>query len=283
MEAGRSIGWDWDIKSDRDRWFGDLETVFGIPEHSYSGPGEEFRRKVHPEDRERILKAVADARENRKPFVAEFRVIRTDSIVRWISARGKFYYDRHGDAERMLGMVIDITDRKQVEEDLASLSGRLISAQEEERKRIAREIHDDYSQQLALLAMDLENLEEEIENPSANQKIHQIWDGVGQIGADLHSLSHRLHSSTLDTLGLVAGAKAFCTEFGEQQGIRSILQMRMSRVTFHPIRLCVFFASSRRDSEISNGTAVPTGQKFVWSVQERNCMFQLPIEDEGLM
>ena len=54
-------------------------------------------------------------------------------------------------------MAVDITDRKQVEEELASLSGRLISAQEEERKRIAREIHDDYSQHLALLAMDLEN------------------------------------------------------------------------------------------------------------------------------
>jgi signal transduction histidine kinase/ABC-type uncharacterized transport system substrate-binding protein len=220
VDAGRSVGWDWDIKSDRNRWFGDLETVFGIPLDSHSGPGDEFRRKVHPEDRERIWKEVADARENRKPFVAEFRVIRTDRIVRWISARGKFYYGRYGDAERMLGMAVDITDRKQVEEDLASLSGRLISAQEEERKRIAREIHDDYSQHLALLAMDLESLDEEIEDPSANQRIHQIWNGIGEVGADLHSLSHRLHSSTLETLGLVAGAKAFCTEFAEQQGIR---------------------------------------------------------------
>ena len=58
VEAGRSVGWDWDIKSGRDRWFGDLETVFGIPVDSYSGPVDEFRRKVHPEDRERILKAV---------------------------------------------------------------------------------------------------------------------------------------------------------------------------------------------------------------------------------
>ena len=220
VEAGRSVGWEWDIKSDRDHWFGDLETVFGIPVDGYAGPGDEFRRKVHPEDREHMLKVVADARENRKPFIAELRFVRSDRAVRWISARGKFYYDRHGDAERMLGMAVDITDRKQVEEDLASLSGRLISAQEEERKRIAREIHDEYSQHLALLAMDVENLDEEIENPSVNEKLHQIWNGIGEIGADLHSLSHSLHSSTLDTLGLVAGAKAFCTEFAEQQGIR---------------------------------------------------------------
>ena len=117
-------------------------------------------------------------------------------------------------------MAVDITDRKQAEEELASLSGRLISAQEEERKRIAREIHDDYSQRLALLSIDLENVEEEIESPSANQKLHRIWDGIGEIGTDLHSLSHRLHSSTLESLGLVAGAKAFCSEFAEQQEIQ---------------------------------------------------------------
>jgi hypothetical protein len=57
----------------------------------------------------------------------------------------------------------------------------------------------------------------------------------------------------------------------------------MSHVTFQAMWRCVFFASSRRDSEISNGTAVPTGQKFVWNVQERNCIFQLLIEDGGLM
>ncbi len=219
VDAGRSVGWDWDIKSGRDRWFGDLESVFGIPQETYSGHVDEFRGKVHPEDRELVWKAAADARKNRKPYIAEFRVIRTDRTVRWISARGKFYYGRDGDAERMLGMAVDITDRKQAEEELASLSGRLISAQEEERKRIAREIHDDYSQRLALLAIDLENAEEEIESPSAHQRLHQIWDDIGEIGTDLHSLSHRLHSSTLDSLGLVAGAKAFCGEFAEQQEI----------------------------------------------------------------
>ena len=103
VEVGRSVGREWDIKSDRDYWFGDLETVFGIPVDGYTGPGDEFGRKLHPEDRERILKVVADARENRKPFIAELRLVRSDGSIRWISARGKFYYDRHGDAERMLG------------------------------------------------------------------------------------------------------------------------------------------------------------------------------------
>ena len=118
VEAGRSVGWDWDIKSGRDRWFGDLETVFGIHSDSYSGNVDEFRRRVHPEDQEVVWQALEDARKSGEPYAAEFRVVRTDGSVRWIAARGKFYYTVDGDSERMLGMAVDITERKLPEEAL---------------------------------------------------------------------------------------------------------------------------------------------------------------------
>jgi len=115
----------------------------------------------------------------------------------------------------------DITHRKHAEEALASLSGRLIEAQDEECKRIAREIHDDYNQRVAMLALDLEQLADDVGDSSGetNQKFHELLDRVSEIGADLHSLSHRLHSSTLESLGLLAGLEAFCKEFAEQQGV----------------------------------------------------------------
>ncbi len=115
----------------------------------------------------------------------------------------------------------DITHRKHAEEVLASLSGRLIEAQDEERKRIAREIHDDYSQRVALLVVNLEQLAENVGDSSAeaSQKVQELLNHVGEPASDLHALSHRLHSSTLDSLGLVAGLKAYCVEFSDQQGI----------------------------------------------------------------
>ena len=156
VEAGGSVAWDWDLKSGQGRRVGDLQTIFGIPANSYSGKIEDFRGNIHPADRAMVSRAVEDARQNRKPFAAEFRVVRPDGSVRWITARGNFHYADHSDAVRMLGMAVDITERKMVEEALTSLSGRLIEAQEEERRRIAREIHDDYNQRLALLAFDME-------------------------------------------------------------------------------------------------------------------------------
>src|SRR5271157_714275 len=121
-----------------------------------------------------------------------------------------------------LSVIADVTERKRAEEALVSLSGRLIEAQDEERKRIAREIHDDYNQRVAMLAIDLEQLAENVGDSSGetSQKVHELFDRVSELGADLHSLSHRLHSSTLESLGLLVGLEAFCKEFAEQQGVQ---------------------------------------------------------------
>jgi PAS domain S-box-containing protein len=498
VTAGKAVGWDWDVGSGRDRWFGDLQTVFGIPSGTYSGQVEDFRRRIYPEDRELVWKAVAAARRDQKQYIAEFRVVRSDGTLRWIRAIGKFYYTANGQAYRLLGMAADITDRKRaeenlreseerlsaivasamdaiivideeqrivlfntaaesifgceageviettvdrfipqrfrhehsgyilrlgetgitnrqmgalgglwalratgeefpieasisqietagkklftviirdvtesrraqeavreseerfrlvantapvliwmsgpdklcnyfnqpwleftgrsveaelgngwaegvhpedlricldaytsafdrresfkmqyrlrrndgeyrwvsaiavprfnpdgsfagyigscvdvterkmVEEALASLSGRLIDAQEEERKRIAREIHDDYTQRLAVLAMDLEELAEKVgDSPvEAPQSFHEIWNQIGELGADLHSLSHSLHSSTLESLGLVAGVKAFCEEFANQKEIQvDFAHENVPRGIPGDVALCLF-------------------------------------------
>ena len=86
------MGWDWDVKTGCDRWFGDLQTMFGIQSDTYYGDVEEFRRRIYPEDQALVWKAVADARQNREPFTAEFRVLHLDGTVRWITERGQFYY-----------------------------------------------------------------------------------------------------------------------------------------------------------------------------------------------
>jgi signal transduction histidine kinase/ABC-type uncharacterized transport system substrate-binding protein len=219
VTAGISVGWDLDYKAGTNRWFGDLQTVFGIPGGSYEAGVSDFAKWVYQEDREWVLAALERAQQHREPYAAEFRVIRTDGTVRWISARGKFYFSQSGEAERMLGMATDVTGRKLAEEAVYSLSGKLIRAQEEERQRIAREIHDDHQQRIALLAIELSSLAQEINGTNANaaNQLADIWNRITQLGSDLQSLSHRLHSSTLDSMGLVPALKRLCREFTKYQ------------------------------------------------------------------
>jgi PAS domain S-box-containing protein len=118
MESGKSVGWDRDVKSGRDSLFGDLQSIFGIPSQVCDGRVEDFHRYLHPEDRRRVAEAIDYAMETHGPYAAEFRLRWPDGTVRWLAAKGKFYYSRDGEPERMLGMAIDITDRKLAEKAL---------------------------------------------------------------------------------------------------------------------------------------------------------------------
>jgi PAS domain S-box-containing protein len=243
VEAGKSAGWDWDVKTGRDRWFGDLQTMFGIQSDTYCGNVAEFRIRIHPEDRELVWKAVTDARQNREPYIAEFRVVRNDGTVHWITARGQFYYAANGDAERMLGMAVDITDRKLAEESLATMGRRLIEAHEEERTWIARELHDDVNQRIALVAIELERWSQHLPESAVDlhDHIHHARQRLSDISKDIQALSHRLHSSKLEYLGIVAAANSFCRELSEQKKVViEFSNLDVPRTLPVEISLCLF-------------------------------------------
>ena len=123
------------------------------------------------------------------------------------------------------------------------LSGMLINAQENERARLASELHDDFSQRLAMLSLGLETAAEIVpESPEeANRQLHELMNSASEIGADLHTLSHRLHSSTLERLGLAAGVAAFCKAFSAQQGIQiAFSHHNVPRSVSPAVSLCLF-------------------------------------------
>ena len=122
------------------------------------------------------------------------------------------------------------------------LSGMLINAQEEERKRLASELHDDFSQRLALLSLALEMAAESAPE-SMQAQLHELLNSASELGADLHTLSHRLHSATLERLGLVPGVTAFCREFTNQQGIQvGFSHQNVPRSVPPATALCLFRA-----------------------------------------
>jgi PAS domain S-box-containing protein len=125
--------------------------------------------------------------------------------------------------QEVVGTVVaffDITARKLADAALAGVSGKLIEAQEQERRRIARELHDDIGQRLALLGIELAQLERSSSNPSEfPRRIGKLQLQTSEIAADVQSLSHELHSSKLQYLGLAAALKGFCQEFSEQQKV----------------------------------------------------------------
>ncbi len=177
---------------------------------------------VHPEDLDRCLRIYSEAFDARMEFEMEYRLRRHDGKYRWIIDYGVPRFESDGTFEGYIGSVIDITDRKLSEEFLLELSGRLINAHEEERTRIARELHDDLSQQMALLQIGLEQFEQMVTElaPSARQQLREIGRRAADVSTDIHNLCYRLHPSKLDTLGLVAAVGSYCQELSKQHGLR---------------------------------------------------------------
>ena len=132
------------------------------------------------------------------------------------------------------------------------LSGHLMKAQEKERSRLASELHDDFSQRLALLALGLQTTAETLpDSPDAlKQTLDEFSQSVSEMGEDLHSLSHLLHSSTLDTLGLITALSSCVESLVPCKVSKSISHLRMFRAALGQRFLYVCFASPRKDFRI---------------------------------
>lgn len=145
---------------------------------------------------------------------------------RWISATFTPTFDAAGAVDGWVAIIVDITDRKQAEEALSKVSQKLIRAQEEERSRLARELHDNINQRLSFLAVTLGGLKRGLpmETDQLRQQIGDSVELIADISKDIQALSHRLHSPKLEFLGLAATISSFCREFAHRQNVEIDLQ-----------------------------------------------------------
>ncbi|HXW93563.1 MAG TPA: PAS domain-containing sensor histidine kinase [Terriglobales bacterium] len=142
-----------------------------------------------------------------------------------------------------LTLIADITVRKEAERALADVSRKLVEVQEQERTRIARDLHDDINQRLALVAIDIEELKRNLPESPAQLivRLTEIRGRLTEVSTGVQSISHELHSPQLEYLGIVAAIKSFCKEFAARQSVQvdfehdDILQLVSNEVS-----LCLF-------------------------------------------
>ena len=182
----------------------------------------------------------------------------------------------------VLGAMADITEMKRAEEALSKISQRLIEAHEEERRWIACELHDDISQRIALLAVQLDLLRRSL-SPSAlelSQKLKDINERAVQIARDIQGLSHRLHSSNLEHFGLVSAAKSFCAEFSELQGVEVDFHCEdVPEEVSKEISLCLFRVLQEA---LQNAVKYSGVRRFRLSLTGLPNEIQLTVQDTGI-
>jgi PAS domain S-box-containing protein len=183
--------------------------------------GTTWTRNVHPDDRKKVADETSQALNNREPFSSTYRLRRRDGVYRWMFDVASPRMNGDESFAGFIGSAIDITDQRLAQEALARLSSRLIEVQDKERSRIARELDDGICQRLALVSVELEQIIHSPNGsaPARKQRLEGIQDQCSEIAVDVQTLSHELHSSKLDYLGIVAAIGGLCKELAKQHDV----------------------------------------------------------------
>ena len=201
----------------------------------------DWLQKLHPEDRERVDETLETAIKAGEPYQTEYRIRLADGGIRWIRSTGQAEHsDDNGTLVR--GAAVDITQLKLAEKDAHELSHKLMNAQEKERARLARELHDDLSQSLALLSIKLQGLNNKPNGPeSIKKQVGQLTAQIQRLSSDVHRISHELHPSKLNQLGLESALRGFCREAGAVRGIKIEFEcLNVPRDLPNDVTLCLY-------------------------------------------
>jgi signal transduction histidine kinase len=209
-------------------------------------------------------------------------MVRADGTHRWIMARGEAQRDSSDHVAGLRGTVQDITVRKLAEEALSSVNGRLIEAQEAERARIARDLHDDIGQRLTALAMALEHVKRLQPDTSgeALSRLDALLEQTAEIITEVQALSHELHPPRLLHLGVVAAMQGLCGELSGQKNVEIDFRYENAPGSVPPdVSLCLFRVLQEA---LHNAVRHSRVRHFTVHLRGTGDAVHLTIRDEGV-
>ena len=227
QEMAKIGSWEAELQSLSVIWAGQTHRIFETDPSSFHPTRPKFLEFIHPEDRVKVDAAFVASLDRHSPSTVEYRIVMPDGRVKILEERWQAFHDEEGKPIRVAGTCRDITERVRVEEELRRLSGQLLRLQDEERRRIARELHDSTGQDLVALATNLTQLHAFI--PSSGRKLRKLASQC-QVLADqciqeVRTLSYLLHPPMLDEAGLEDAIRHYAGGFTERTGIEVELEI----------------------------------------------------------
>jgi len=214
--------WDWDLISGRFYLDPNLKAMLGYEDAEIENDMEAWISCVHPEDRESVMRSMRAHVEGRgSEYSGGRRMLAKDGSIHWVYVRGRTVRDDDGQAVRFVGADADITELKKAEENIRNLSRELLKAQENERARIARDLHDNVAQDLSTLKIACETLFDDFDAlpESVSAKMGELSKLMQRSIAGVRDLSYDLRPPNLEYLGLAATISQLCKEFGEKNNV----------------------------------------------------------------
>jgi PAS domain S-box-containing protein len=222
--------WEWDPASGRLHWSDELYRIYGADPASFHPSFEAYLGRVHPDDRARVSETVAAALVDGRGFQLEERIVRLDGAQRVLRSQGEVVKGEGGKALKLLGACFDVTEQKASEERLRAAAGtlqrlsrRLVEAEEAERRRIARELHDRVGQNLSALNINLDIVLGMLGEQAPREVRVRLRDSLALVDGTLQTIENvmaDLRPPLLDEYGLGAALGWHAEEFVRRTHLR---------------------------------------------------------------
>jgi signal transduction histidine kinase len=214
--------WAWNASTGELFWSLEHFRICGADPETFTPTLESVRPLVHPHDRDALYQTLATAIRDRNAIDREFRFVRPDGTVRHVHSLGHPVVNEIGEVVEYVGTTVDITERKEADAERARLLRQIVEAQEEERRRIALEMHDQFGQQLSALALKLSALRHERGRRHVlGEQLAELETMTRQLDTDLEQIISRLRPPALDDLGLVAALTNYVRHWSQHFGINA--------------------------------------------------------------
>jgi PAS domain S-box-containing protein len=286
-QAAHEAVWDWNLLTGevwRNKGF---QVLFGYSEQDITNSPEWWSDRVHPEDRERVMSSIpALLAGSVHPVSFEYRFRRADGSYADVFDRSFFLTNTEGRPVRMIGAMLDISERKRLEakqresgKQLRALTRQLLRAQESERRRLARALHDEFAQLLTGLLLQLDLCAQDLEGPVAN-RLGEALKLAHDLMARVRALSLDLRPVMLDDMGLVHSLLWHVENFSQRTGVRVDFQHEgLERRLPGEVETAVYRLVQESLANVSRHAKVPSASLKVWADQDS---VYLEAEDKGI-
>ncbi|MCX6134619.1 MAG: histidine kinase [Ignavibacteriales bacterium] len=275
--------YDWNLKNG-ELWVNDSKRSWIPGPLAELGKAlETWLEHVHPEDRARLEKAMSDAVSSlSSSWQAEYRFLKPTGGYGHMLHRGHFEFDESDKPVRALGSIMDISERKQAEDLSRSISKRIIEAQEGERRRVSRELHDSVNQILASVKFRIESVEEHLtgRNKLVRLEVRKTKLLLNKVMTEIRRISRNLRPAELDDLGLASAVRSLADEFSERTNIATRVKQKWPAIPLSPeVKLTLYRIIQE---SLMNVEKHARAKRVRISCTQNNNEITCVIEDNGL-
>jgi PAS domain S-box-containing protein len=271
--------WEWDPASGRVTWSDELFRIYGLDPALFEPSFEAYLERVHPEDRAQVVRLVTGSLADSRGFTFDERIVRPDGVVRQLRSHGEVMRDEGGRVTKVVGACIDVTEQKLAEVTLRALTRRLVQAEENERRRLARELHDQVGQNLSALNINLDIVLGSMKEAALKRRLEDSLKLVDATLQSIEGVMADLRPALLDEYGLGAALAWYGEEYSQRTGIRVTVRAQDAGSALRPEAAVALF---RIAQEALNNAAKHSAAKGITvQLEEKDGELVLSASDDG--